>query len=264
MPRLADKGVYLAAESTFYRILKAEKLLAHRQQTRIKRYAKPEALIATQPNQIWSWDITYLPTTISGLFYYLYLVMDIYSRKIVGWKIETTQSAEHASILIKQCCQAEKIERHQVTLHSDNGKPMKGATMLSTLQMLGVMPSFSRPSVSDDNPYSESLFKTLKYCPLYPEHKFTMLTEAWNWVKKFVGWYNTEHHHSGIRFVTPEQRHQHLDTAILAQRHAVYARAKQKVPERWARGTRNWQPVGDVTLNPAAVVTPVNNFTLAA
>lgn len=264
VPRLADKGIYIAAESTFYRILKDEKLLTHRQHSRQKKHTKPAELIAKQPNQIWSWDITYLPTTVQGMFYYLYLVMDIHSRKIVGWTIETAQLAEHASTLIKKCCLTEKIEQNQITLHSDNGKPMKGATMLSTLQMLGVMPSFSRPSVSDDNPYSESLFKTLKYCPLYPQEKFATLERAMAWVEKFVNWYNTEHHHSSIRFVTPEQRHQGSDVVILAQREKVYASAKQKTPNRWARNTRNWKPIQNVVLNPAALVTSVNDILRAA
>jgi putative transposase len=264
VPRLADKGIYIAAESTFYRLLRAEKLLTHRGRSHAKHYTKPAELIATQSNQIWSWDISYLPTQICGLFYYLYFVMDIYSRKIVGWTVETTQSAEHAAELITQCYLSENIKPHQVKLHSDNGAPMKGATMLATLQTLGVMPSFSRPSVSDDNPYSEALFKTTKYCAFYPESKFETLDAAIAWVSQFVNWYNTEHRHSGIRFVTPEQRHMGLDIMVLAKRKQVYLEAKQKQPSRWARGIRNWQPIEEVVLNPATTITPIMPLMKAA
>ncbi len=244
--------------------MKEEKLLTHRHCAQPKTYKKPAELIANAPNKVWSWDITFLPTSVLGMFYYLYMVMDIYSRKIIGWSIETSQTSEHASTLIKACCIAENIQQNQISLHSDNGGPMKGATMLSTLQLLGVMPSFSRPSVSDDNPYSESLFKTLKYCPFYPENKFTTLSAAQIWVSQFVHWYNHEHRHSGIRYVTPNQRHQGLDIDLLAQRHVVYTQAKQRIPSRWARDTRNWEPITQVTLNPATVTTPVSTVLMAA
>lgn len=264
VPRLADKGQYLASESTLYRLLRAEKLLAHRGHSHAKRYHKPAELVATNSNQIWSWDITFLPTQVMGIFYYLYMVIDIYSRKIVGWTVETSQTAEHAAKLMTTCCSNENISRNQVTLHSDNGKPMKGATMLSTLQMLGIMPSFSRPAVSDDNPYSESLFKTVKYCPFYPKDKFATLEDAMAWVKEFVVWYNIEHHHSGIRFVTPMQRHLGLDEGILAHREAVYGNAKRRTPCRWSGNTRNWKPDNTVILNPATTTTVVSEVLQAA
>jgi transposase len=164
VPKLADQGIYIASESSFYRVLKAEKQLKHRQKSKpAKSVKKPRALVATAPNQIYSWDITYLPTSVKGIFLYLYLVMDIYSRKIVGWQVYENESSAQAADLMTDICQREGIHANQVTLHSDNGSPMKGATMLATLQQLGVIPSFSRPSVSNDNPYSESLFRTLKY-----------------------------------------------------------------------------------------------------
>jgi len=170
VPLLADKGIYMASESSFYRVLKANDQLKHRHKAKpTKRIKKPKAFVATEPNQLYSWDITYLPTTIKGIFWSLYLVMDIYSRKIVGWQVYENESSALAADLMKHICQQEGIARDQVILHSDNGSPMKGATMLATLQELGVMPSFSRPSVSNDNPYSESLFRTLKYRPEYPE-----------------------------------------------------------------------------------------------
>ena len=251
VPKLADEGVYLASESTFYRVLKAENQLQHRQKsTPTRQNKKPRALTATAANQLYSWDITYLPTQIRGLFFYLYLVLDIYSRKIVGWQVYEEESSALAADLMTDICCQEGIERHQVTLHADNGSPMKGATLLATLQQLGVMPSFSRPSVSNDNPFSESLFRTLKYRPDYPEQPFANLQAARIWVQGFVDWYNLEHLHSSIKFVTPEQRHSGMDAAILAQRKHLYLAARAKNPNRWSGEIRNWDPIKEVHLNP--------------
>lgn len=251
VPHLADRGLYIASESTFYRVLRAEKQLAHRQRSKPAKHHKPKAYTADGPNQLWSWDISYLPTTVFGLYFYLYVVIDIYSRKIVGWSIHERESAEHASALVKQTCLDEQVEREQVVLHSDNGKPMKGATMLAMLKTLGVQPSFSRPSVSDDNPYSESLFKTVKYHSSFPAiSRFDSIEDARIWMEKFVGWYNTKHLHSSLKFITPEQRHLGLDKAIFAKRESVYQMAKTLRPERWSRHTRNWSLPKAVTLNP--------------
>jgi len=251
VPLLADEGRYIASEATFYRVLNAENQLQHRQKSKpVRQIKKPRALTATGPNQIYSWDITYLPTQVVGLFFYLYLVMDIYSRKIVGWQIYEMESSALAADLMTDICRREGVQRNQVTLHSDNGSPMKGATMLATLQELGVVPSFSRPSVSNDNPYSESLFRTLKYRPEYPENAFEDLTTARAWVQGFVQWYNHEHLHSAIKFVTPEQRHTGEDKKILARRKQVYQQAKLKHPERWSGEIRNWDEIGEVYLNP--------------
>jgi transposase InsO family protein len=251
VPSLADKGLYIASESSFYRVLKKESQLRHRQKSKpTRQIKKPRAVIATAPNQLYSWDITYLPTPIKGIFLYLYCVMDIYSRKIVGWQVYENESSELASELMKDICQREEIKQEQVILHSDNGSPMKGATMLATLQQLGVIPSFSRPSVSNDNPYSESLFRTLKYRPEYPEKPFTGLAAARDWVHSFVHWYNTEHFHSAIKFITPEQRHAGKDREILNKRKIVYELAKSKNPNRWSGDIRNWNPVKEVGLNP--------------
>jgi putative transposase len=251
VPTLADQGVYLASESTIYRVLKEEKQMNHRLKSQPgKTIAKPKALLATGPNQIYSWDITYLPTAVRGIFYYLYLVMDIYSRKIVGWQVYEQESSALAADLMTDICQREGVKRHQVTLHSDNGSPMKGATLLATLQELGVVLSFSRPCVSNDNPYSESLFRTLKYRPDYPEKAFENLASARKWVTGFTGWYNDSHLHSAIKFVTPTQRHTGQDIAILANRKAVYLKAKAQHPERWSGDIRNWDHVCDVHLNP--------------
>ncbi len=251
VPKLSDTGSYLASESTFYRVLKSENQLRHRQKsTPTRQNKKPRALSATAANQLYSWDITYLPTQVRGIFFYLYLVLDIYSRKIVGWQVYEEESSALAADLMTDICRQEGIERHQVTLHADNGSPMKGATLLATLQQLGVTLSFSRPSVSNDNPYSESLFRTLKYRPDYPEQPFANLQAARIWVQEFVDWYNNEHLHSSIKFVTPEQRHSGMDVAILAQRKHLYLAARAENPNRWSGGIRNWDPIKAVHLNP--------------
>jgi len=248
--QLADAGRYLGSESSFYRVLKQNDLLSHRQKSKPRVPRRPKDLLARNPNEVWSWDITYLNSPIRGAYYYLYLVEDIFSRMIMGWTIEEVESAEHGARLIDRICQEQGIAKGQLTLHADNGAPMKGATLLATLERLGVAPSFSRPSVSDDNPYSESLFKTLKYRPSYPDSAFSGIDQAREWVSRFVKWYNTEHLHSAIRFVTPGSRHLGRDTAILAKRSAVYEKAKQLNPLRWSGQTRNWSPITEVFLNP--------------
>ena len=260
VPRLADRGQYIASESTFNRVLKAAHQLKHRgaERPRQKR-SKPRALCATAPDQLFSWDITYLPTLIKGIYFYLYLFLDIFSRKIVGWQVYETESSELAAEVMRDICERENIAPNQVVLHSDNGSPMKGATMLATLQALRVMPSFSRPAVSNDNPFSESLFKTLKYCPAYPRRAFENLLAARQWVSLFVQWYNHEHRHSAIGFVTPGERHAGLDTELLGQRVQVYEAAKARHPERWSGATRNWQHVASVYLNPDQHVAEKNN-----
>jgi putative transposase len=251
VPRLADRGQYIASESSFYRVLKAHHQLQHRSAERPgKSRAKPRALCATSPNELFSWDITYLPTLVIGIYFYLYLFVDIFSRKIVGWQVYESESSELASEVMRDICRRENIAPEQVVLHSDNGGPMKGATMLATLQSLGVMPSFSRPAVSNDNPYSEALFKTLKYRPDYPQRAFESLLSARQWIATFVQWYNHEHRHSAVCFVTPGQRHAGQDTALLAKRVEVYEAAKAKHPGRWSGSTRNWEPVRVVHLNP--------------
>ena len=251
VPRLVDQGEYVASESTFYRVLKAANQLKHRGAEKpAQPRHKPRALAATAPGQLFSWDITYLPTRVVGMYFYLYLFMDIYSRKIVGWQVYEAESSELASEVMRDICVRERIAPKQVVLHSDNGSPMKGATMLATLQKLGVVPSFSRPACSNDNPYSESLFKTLKYRPAYPRRSFENLMAARQWVGTFVRWYNEEHRHSAIKFVTPAQRHAGLDGALLRKRAEVYEAAKAKRPERWSGDTRSWTPVTIVHLNP--------------
>jgi len=251
VPRLADQGDYIASEATFHRILREEGLLKHRSRAKAptKRH-RPPVKVADGACQLWSWDITYLPGPIRGTFFYLYVIMDVWSRKIVGWNVHLEESAEHAADLIIATCKAEGIEPDQVILHSDNGGPMKGATMLATLQRLGVMPSFSRPSVSNDNPYSESLFRNLKYRPWYPSKPFPSLEVASKWVSAFVDWYNDVNLHSGIRFVTPSDRHAGRHRDVLQRRRAVYDAARGRSPERWRGAIRNLDPIDTVVLNP--------------
>ncbi len=250
VPKLADQGIYMASESSFYRILKQAEMNNHRLNARPRKHVRPTPVVALEPNQVWSWDITYLKSPIRGQYFFLYLIMDVFSRMIVGAEVYASESAEYASVLIRDAAKNQRINRHQLTLHSDNGGPMKGATMLSTLQNLGVVPSFSRPKVSDDNPFSESLFKTLKYRPSYPGGAFASLTEARTWVDKFVRWYNFEHQHSEISFVTPASRHLGQDLEILRKRTLIYTEARLQKPLRWSNGVRKWNHVSEVQLNP--------------
>jgi transposase InsO family protein len=250
VPLLADRGVYIASESSFYRVLREEGMMAHRNKARPTTRHRPRELVAKGPNQVWCWDITYLRSSVRGAFYFLYLVVDVFSRKIVGWSLEAEESMLAASRLIEDACGREGVGSGCLVLHADNGGPMKGSTMLATLQRLGIVPSFSRPRVSDDNPYAEALFRTLKYRPEYPRRPFATMEQAARWVEGFVAWYNGEHLHSGLRFVTPDDRHRGQDAALLAARHALYQRARRKAPRRWTGSTRNWTPVGPVTLNP--------------
>ena len=249
VPRLADRGEYVASESSFYRVLKTAHLLAHRGRATSAHRARPRAYVVTAPCRLFSWDITYLLSSIRGQYFYLYLFLDVFSRKIVGAEVHTEESMAHSSRLLERICREEGIEPHQVSVHADNGGAMKGATMLATMQRLGVMPSFSRPSVSNDNPFSESLFRTLKYCPLYPTAPFARLEAAREWVATFIRWYNDEQLHSGIRFTTPASRHTGTDTAILAHRARVYHAAQRTHPSRWSGATRNWTKIARVTLN---------------
>jgi transposase InsO family protein len=250
VPQLADKGVYLASESTFYRILREEDALHHREPSRPRSATRPREHIATGPLEVWSWDITYLRSAVRGAFYYLYLIEDIWSRKIVGWAVHEEESMDLSARLIDETATRLGCDRSGLVLHSDNGGPMKGSTMLATLQRLGIVESFSRPHVSDDNPYSEALFRTLKYRPAYPRGAFASIAAARQWVEDFVAWYNTEHLHSAISFVTPEDRHTGEDQAILVRRREIYEAARKRKPERWSGKSRSWERVEVVKLNP--------------
>jgi putative transposase len=211
---------------------------------------------ATRPNQVWSWDITWLPTTVRGIYLHLYLVIDVWSRRIVGWRLADADSAELAAELVRTACRDGNVDPRGLVLHSDNGKPMRASSMITTLQWLGVIPSFSRPHVSDDNPYSEALFRTLKHTTAYPQMPFTNGAAGERWVANFVGWYNGVHRHSSIRYVTPNQRHHGQESGILRRRHDLYQLARESNPGRWTSGTRNWNPVGMVVLNPDKEAVP--------
>ena len=250
VPLLADQGVYVASESSFYRVLHEHGLMNHREPSRPRTHRRPPEHVATAPNTVWSWDITYLRSPVRGVFFYLYLVLDVFSRKVVAFGVHDVESPSLASDLVESACTREGVVRNSLVLHADNGGPMKGSTMLATLQRLGVVASFSRPSVSDDNPFSEALFRTMKYRPGYPKKPFADIAEATIWVDSFIRWYNTEHLHSGIRFVRPNDRHEGSDRAILAARHRIYTKARSTTPRRWTGATRNWTPVGAVRLNP--------------
>lgn len=252
VPRLADQGIYLASESTFYRVMHKHMQQHHRGRSAIPTSKPLTSHRATGPNQVWMWDITWLPGPAKGLFYYLYLILDLYSRKIVGWEIWEEESAEYASQLIRRAVLSEQcvVRKNPLVLHSDNGSPMKGSTLLETLYGLGITPSRSRPRVSNDNPYAESVFRTCKYRPEYPAKGFGDRDEARKWALHFVRWYNTEHRHSGLNFLTPNQRHQGLAKQIFNNRQRIYEAAKAKHPNRWSGNTRNWSLDEEVWLNP--------------
>ena len=251
VPRLADQGRYLASEASFYRILRAEGQQHHRGRAKPPaRRLSPTSYRARGPCEVWSWDITWMPGPIRGVFFYLYLTLDIFSRKIVGWEVHERESAEHAADLACKAVWAEGCLTRPLVLHADNGSPMKGATMKATLERLGVTASYSRPRVSDDNPFSEALFRTCKYRPDWPTSGFASKEDAQRWVARFVAWYNHEHRHSAIRFVTPCARHTGQEHELLARRTKLYTEARAANPARWSREIRNWSPVGDVCLNP--------------
>ena len=250
VPKLADQGVYLASESTFYRVLKEHKMLTHRQASKPAVCRRPKQHVATGACQVWSWDITYLKTSVKGLFFYLYMIVDVWSRKIIAAQVFAEESMDHSAMLLAHACMIHGVQPEELVLHSDNGGPMKGATMLATLHKLGVIASFSRPSVSNDNPYSESLFRTMKYRPDYPSKPFESIDQAQSWVDGFIFWYNTRHLHSSIRFVTPDDRHYGREEHILSNRRKVYEKARSRNPNRWLKQIRNWNPVYRVWLNP--------------
>lgn len=252
VPALMDQGVYVASESSFYRVLKEKGQLHHRGKAHApQRKTALSTHIARAPCQVWVWDITYLASQVRGQFFYLYMFMDVYSRKIVGYEVYEVECGEHAAALLQRSLLSEQCFNTPLVLHSDNGSPMKSQTLKIKLEELGVMPSYSRPRVSNDNAYAESVFRTLKYRPQWPSNGFVDLTAARQWVERFIYWYNHEHKHSKIRFVTPQQRHSGQDQTILNNRKEILERAKLNTPSRWgSRPTRNCTPVGAVCLNP--------------
>ena len=206
VPALADEGIYIASESSFHRVLRAHGQMNRRGRAQPPRTSRPPTThIATGPGDIWCWDVTFLPSQIQGRWFYLYLILDLYSRKIVGFEVHNTDSAEHAAHLVRRTALAEGVHAKPVrpVLHGDNGATLKATTVLAMLHWLGIEPSYSRPRVSDDNAFAEALFRTAKYRPEFPLKGFTELDAARQWAVRFVRWYNHEHRHSGIRYVTP-------------------------------------------------------------
>ena len=264
VPTLADRGEYVGSESTIYRVLHAENMQHRRGAARAPTH-RPREHVADGPWQVASWDITYLRSRVRGAFFYLYLVEDVWSRKILGWEVHDIECSQFAAALVERIRRENpNVDLRGWVLHSDNGGPMKGATMLATMQRLGVVPSFSRPSVSNDNPFSESLFRTMKYVPEYPRDGFATVEAARVWVGAFVAWYNVEHKHSGIGFVAPDDRHAGRDVQILAARRVVYERARRRHPARWSRHARRWNRPDTVTLNPEPDHAAANTDRLAA
>ena len=261
VPALADQGLYIGSESSFYRVLHQAGQCHRRGRARLPQEPRSvPRLMADRPNAVWSWDITYLPTTVRGVWLYLYLVVDVWSRKVVAWDVAEVESADIAAELVQRACLKERYRRPRgfganqppqqpLILHADNGNAMRAATLEARLEELGVLRSFSRPRVSNDNPYSESLFRTLKYRPDYPSRPFASKNEACEWVVAFVDWYNHRHRHSGIKFVTPHQRHSGTATAICQQRADVYETARRENPTRWSRSTRCWRQPEEVWIN---------------
>lgn len=255
VPTLADEGVYIASESTFQRVLRAQGQTRHRGRAKAPRKSRPPTThVATAPRQLWCWDMTFLPTQVAGRWFFLYLILDVYSRKIVGFEVHGEDDSDHAARLVQRTALAEGIHavprEERPVLHGDNGATLKATTVLAMLWWLGVKPSYSRPRVSDDNAFVESLFRTAKYRPEFPADGFADLGDAREWARRFVHWYNHDHHHSGIRYVSPAQRHAGDDVAILAARHQVYLAARARHPARWSGATRDWSHIKTVTLNP--------------
>ena len=254
VPVLADRGLSIGSERSFYRVLHTHGQVHRRGRARPPQEPRPvPRLRASGPNQVWSWDITYLPTTVRGIWLYLYLVIDVWSRKVVAWDVAEREDPAIAADLVSRGCLRERISkgrRQLLVLHADNGNAMRAATLESRLEELGVLRSFSRPRVSNDNPYSESLFRTVKYRPDYPRKPFISKGQACEWVAAFVDWYNHRHRHSGIKFVTPHQRHNGDALEICRHRAVIDEEARQRNPHRWSRSTRCWHQPEVVWINP--------------
>jgi len=248
--RLADEGRYTASESTFYRVLRSAGQQHHRGRARQPVRRQPSTHQARVPHQVWTWVITWMPGPITGSFFYLYLILDIFSRMIVGWEVHERVGSDLAAQLVERTVWAEGCILKPLVLHADNGSPKKGATMKATLEKLGVTPSYSRPRVSKDNPFSEALFRTCKYRSEWPKRGFATRAAVPAWVKAFVTWFNEEHMHSVIGFVPPALGHRGQDAAILLSRRELYTQARDANPQRWSGPIRSWARPKVVWLNP--------------
>ena len=251
---LADRGTYIASEASFYRILREANQQHHRGRARAPHKSRPKNThTANSPNQVWCWDITWLPTNVAGIFYKLYIIVDLFSRKIVGHEVWEEENSEHSKTLLRRVALSENLAATNtpLVLHGDNGAPLKAGTVVALMESLGITPSRSRPRVSNDNPFAEALFRTTKYHPTMPPDGFTNICDARSWVEQFVHWYNQQHKHCALRFVTPAEKHEGRDIDILANRKKLYEEKKAQQPHRWVQNkTRNWNPVSSTTLNP--------------
>jgi len=249
VPDLLNQGSYLGSVSTFYRVLRVVDQVHHRSNSNVNRYhAKPPERRAIGSNEVWCWDITWMARDVKGLFYYAYVIIDIFDRSIVGWAIH-----EHEEVAHSQALFTETMRKHQVShiaVHADNGHPMKGISLMAFFQQLEVKVSHNRPRTSNDNPYIESWFKTMKYKASYP-HCFASIEHAREWMAAFVNWYNHDHQHSRIGYVTPYQMRSGEAVALFAQRNETMQSAYQQYPERWgSRALKVWQAPQEVVLNP--------------
>ena len=232
---MLDEGTYLCSVRSMYRILDEQgEVRERRDQLRHPVYQTPE-LLATGPNQVWSWDITKLKGPVKWTYYYLYVLLDIFSRYVIGWMVAHQELASLARKLMEESCEKQSIKPGQLTIHSDRGPSMSSKPVALLLADLGLTKTHSRPHVSNDNPYSESQFKTLKYRPEFPE-RFGSMEDTRGFCQSFFPWYNTEHHHSGIGFLTPEQVHYGLAGQILKEREAVLKMAYEMHPDRFKKG----------------------------
>ena len=247
---LLDEGVFLCSVRSMYRILDdAQEVRERRDQLRHPTYHKPE-LIATAPNQVWSWDITLLKGPVKASRFHLYVILDIFSRYVVGWLLAERECQDLAARLIRETCEKQEVKPEQLTIHSDRGPAMKSQTVAQLLGVLGVTKSQSRPYVSNDNPFSESQFKTLKYRPEFPE-RFASFHEAHAFCVRFFPWYNDEHYHSGLQMFTPSSVHYCQTGPILAQREQTMQAAYAAHPERFVHGVPKLKPVPEtVWINP--------------
>ena len=250
VPTLAQEGLYVASESSFYRVLREANQVHHRSEAKPKKTSsRPGEQVASGPNQVWCWDITWLPLQVRGMFLFAYIIIDVYDRSIVGWAVHDREDAQLARELFEHL--QTRMNLRGVHLHSDNGGPMKGLSLLALLYVLGVSTSYSRPRVSNDNPFIESFFKTVKYTAGYPG-RFRDLDHARTWMADFIAWYNTSHLHSALGYVTPLQRRTGVDRKLFEQRNGTMAQARACHPERWGRRPhRRWEAAETVTLNPA-------------
>lgn len=245
---LLERSAYIGSISTIYRVLREVEMINHRSNCKNPmNRSKPKEQIATESNQVWTWDITYLPMTIRGLFYYAYVVIDIWDKSIVGWSIQDRESEIHSRDLFESVFTKEHFPN--VHIHSDNGHPMKGTSLMALFHKLDIVNSYSRPRVSNDNPFSESFFKTLKYSPKYPA-KFNSIKEARIWMANFVDNYNNNHRHSGINYFTPNQMKNGEYKKLVSIRNKTIKEARANNPQRWSKAVKQWSLNHKVILNP--------------